>query len=93
MSEWRMTDEQGCAIVAGTEEISGASYSHEVLTAKHVVETAVRLGIVVPAQDGEERLRAVLTRLLEWDHFDAAGDGPFWRREIIAALEARPREE
>lgn len=32
------------------------------------------------------RLRSVLERLFQWDHFDAAGDGSFWRKEITTAL-------
>lgn len=32
----------------------------------------------------------VLRRLLQWDHFDAAGDGPYWRKEIAAALSEQP---
>lgn len=28
----------------------------------------------------------LLKRLLEWDHFDAAGDGAYWRKEITELL-------
>jgi hypothetical protein len=33
-----------------------------------------------------ERLRALLRRLYEWDHMDSAADGAFWRSEIDKAL-------
>lgn len=29
----------------------------------------------------------LLRRLLQWDHFDGAGDGPYWRGAIEASLE------
>lgn len=29
---------------------------------------------------------SLLRRLLKWDHFEAASDGAYWRREIEAAL-------
>jgi hypothetical protein len=38
------------------------------------------------------RLRELLTRLREWDHMDAAGDGPFWRSEITRALASAGEE-
>lgn len=31
-------------------------------------------------------LEALLRRIEEWDHMDAAADGPYWRKEIRAAL-------
>jgi hypothetical protein len=34
----------------------------------------------------------LLRRLLQWDHFDGAGDGPFWRAEIAKVLTAEKRE-
>lgn len=47
-----------------------------------------------PAQ--AERMRAledVLTRLMSWDHFDAAADGTYWRSEITTALRTGKGEE
>lgn len=32
------------------------------------------------------RLRGLLRRIHDWDHMDSAGDGAYWRREIVAAL-------
>lgn len=32
--------------------------------------------------------RELLRRLLKWDHLDAAADGPYWRSQIHAALQA-----
>jgi hypothetical protein len=43
------------------------------------------------ARDAEARVReltALLGRIRQWDHLDGAGDGPFWKREIDAALAA-----
>lgn len=34
-----------------------------------------------------ETLRALLRRLLEWDHLDGSADGPMWRREIERVLD------
>lgn len=35
------------------------------------------------------KLRGLLRRLSEWDTMQTAGDGPFWKREIAAALGER----
>ena len=40
------------------------------------------------AQREVERLRSLLLRLQHWDHMDSAADGPYWKREIDAALKA-----
>lgn len=34
-------------------------------------------------------LEAVLKWIRQWDHLDTAGDGPYWKDTIDAALEAR----
>lgn len=34
-----------------------------------------------------ESLKELLQRLLQWDHFDAAGDGTYWRKEIEAKIQ------
>jgi len=46
-----------------------------------------------------QALRGVVERLLQWDHFDGAADGPFWRTQLAVALdgqaqlpEAQPKE-
>lgn len=33
-----------------------------------------------------ESLVGLLERILQWDHFDAAGDGDYWRREIQSSI-------
>ena len=37
-----------------------------------------------------EAVERLLRRLHEWDMMDVAGDGPYWRREIDAALTGVP---
>jgi hypothetical protein len=54
---------------------------------------AIRNSRIIELEDENARLtqqlaaqREVLVRLLQWDHFDGAADGPYWRREISAAI-------
>ena len=40
-----------------------------------------------------QALRDLLTRIRQWDMLDVCTDGPFWKREIDAALaQATPKE-
>ena len=48
-----------------------------------------KLKIRIP-QDRAPAVTDLLKRLLEWDHFDTAGDGAYWRKEINALLTAQP---
>jgi uncharacterized protein YhaN len=41
------------------------------------------------ARQQADRLAALLGRIRQWDHLDGAHDGPFWKREIDAALAGR----
>jgi GGDEF domain-containing protein len=38
------------------------------------------------AMKAAEQARDLLRRLRQWDHLDGAHDGPYWKREIDAAL-------
>ena len=40
------------------------------------------------AESENERLRALLLRIRDWDHMDTAGDGAYWRSEINKALQS-----
>lgn len=40
-----------------------------------------------------ERLYWLLKRIGEWDHLTGAADGPFWKREIEAAIADAERKE
>jgi len=40
----------------------------------------------VTLRDENERLRALLRRLYEWDHMASAADGAYWRNEISKVL-------
>jgi hypothetical protein len=41
---------------------------------------------VLKLRADNQALRRVVARVLEWDHLDAAADGPFWRAQLSAAL-------
>lgn len=40
------------------------------------------------AQAENVRLRDVVARIRQWDYLDTAGDGPYWKKELEAALDA-----
>ena len=44
----------------------------------------------VASTDEIERLRALLSRIRQWDMLDACSYGAFWKREIDGTLEPRP---
>lgn len=41
-------------------------------------------------KESDDPVRRVLRQIRQWDMLDATGDGPFWKREIDAALAASP---
>jgi len=38
------------------------------------------------AEARADELANLLRRIRQWDHLDSAADGPYWKREIDAAL-------
>lgn len=58
---------------------------HQREAAEALVGEATLHGRIKELEASNERLRSLLARLYTWDMMDSA-DGPYWRREIDAAL-------